>query len=354
MIRGIFLAIFLSLLSCLPVGKLWAEGSDEQNLATLQGYEAFRDGDWVSALFFLRKAVGYGNASQESWYLLILSEMHGREYEAAVQDCRQYMELFPEGTLYPLVKYQYGRALYCSGQYQEAISQFSEFCHSYPASEFYPSAVFYIAESFFSEYNYPSAKSLYQRMVEDYPSAERTPEARDRLQQIAQAEREEKLLYLLRVTGEEYLAAKEDYEKQLRQYQSEDSMGLQEQLSKSFSDINNMRTTVEELQGQNSEQARRIAQLEEENKLLQISAGEASRLAAEMAAVASSAGDASGENSEAGEDAEEVSSLKNLGEPIQEEGPVWSITRYPELEALRAKAAELQRLMEEKSIGGEK
>lgn len=33
--------------------------------------------------------------------------------------------------------------------------------------------------------------------------------------------REEKLLYLLKQTGEEYLAAKEDYERQLRLYNSE-------------------------------------------------------------------------------------------------------------------------------------
>ena len=342
--RGVFLAVFLCLLFCLPVTGLWARSTDEQNLATLQGYEAFRDGDWVSALFFLRKAVGYGNASQESWYLLILSEMYGQEYEAAAKDCQQYMKLFPEGSFYPLVKYQYGRALYCSGLYQETIALFSEFCHTYPSSEFYPSAVFYIAESFFNEYNYSSAKSLYQRLVEDFPSAERTPEARDRLLMIAQAEREEKLLYLLRVTGEEYLAAKEDYEKQLRQYQSEDSMGLQDQLSKSFSDIKVMRSTVEELQGQNAEQARRIAQLEEENKYLQISAGEARRLATDLATAAPAVT----------EQPEETTAVPSFGEPVQEEGAMGMVVRYPELEVLRAKAAELQRLLEEKSIGEEK
>ncbi|MBO5124510.1 MAG: hypothetical protein J6C11_05205 [Spirochaetaceae bacterium] len=346
--RGI-VAVLLCLLFWLPTVGLWAEHIDEQNLATLQGYEAFRDGDWVSALFFLRKAVGYGDASQEAWYLLILSEMYGQEYEAAAQDCLQYMELFPEGSFYPLVKYQYGKSLYCSGQYQEAVSQFSEFCHTYPTSEFYPSAIFYIAESFFDEYNYPTAKSLYQRLVEEYPAADRAPEARDRLLLIAQAEREEKLLYLLRVTGEEYLAAKEDYEKQLRKYQSEDSMGLQDQLSKSFSDIQVMRTTVEELQGQNAEQARRIAQLEEENKYLQVSAEEAQRLATELTAADMTVQDTD-PSGMGGVNADEAM----LMEPIQEEGAMGTVTRYPELESLWAKAAELQRLLEEKSIRGEK
>lgn len=347
--RGVLLALFLCLILCLPGAGLRAESADEQNLAMMQGYEAFRDGDWVSALFFLRKAVGHGAASQEAWYLLILSEMYGEEYEAAAQSCRHYKELFPEGSFLPLVQYQYGKALYCSGQYQEAISQFSEFCHTYPNSEFYPSAVFYIAESFFDEYNYATAKSLYQRLVEEYPTADRAPEARDRLLLIAQAEREEKLLYLLRVTGEEYLAAKEDYEKQLRRYQSEDSMGLQDQLSKSFSDMQEMQTAVNQLQDQNVQQALRIAQLEEENKHLLASAEESRRLATELAA----GGAGSREPVLSGAD-KPIPDETMLSEPIQEEGAMGTVTRYPELESLWAKAAELQRLLEEKSIGGEK
>lgn len=351
--RGVVLTVLSCLLFCLPGVGLWAQETDVKDLAMLQGYEAFRNGDWVSALFFLRKAASYEGASEETWYLLILSEMHGQEYETAIADCQQYMSLFPEGTFYPLVEYQYGRALYSSGQYQGAVEQFTDFCHSYPDSEFYSSALFYIAESFFNEYNYASAKVLYQRLIEDYPSSERAPEAEDRLQVIAQTEREEKLLYLLRVTGEEYLAAKEDYEKQLRKYQSEDSMGLQEQLSKSFSDMKEMKTTVDELQYQNAEQARRIAQLEEENKNLQISAGEARRIAADIAA---SSANQTVVPAPVNPTTSDVMPSENPGyvDSIQVEGPVGTITRYPELEALKAKADELQKLMDEKGIRGEK
>ncbi|MBR6565298.1 MAG: outer membrane protein assembly factor BamD [Spirochaetaceae bacterium] len=345
--RIIYLLILLCLVFCLPVNTLWAEDTDEQTLSMLQGYEAFRNEDWVSALFFLRKAVGYGAASEEAWYLLILSEMYSQEYASAIQDCQYYMTHYPEGEFYPLVEYQYGRALYSSGRYQDAISQFSDFCHTYPESAFYPSAIFYIAESFFNEYNYASAKVLYQRLVDEFPLGERTPEAEERLLAISQAEREEKLLYLLRVTGEEYLAAKEDYEKQLRKYQSEDSMGLQDQLSKSFSDIQEMRATVDVLQGQNAAQARRIAELEDENERLQISAGEARRIAADIATAGAIASE---------EKAEEPVPTEKSGysDVVLEEGVLGTITRYPELEALREKADELQRLLEERSLGGEK
>ena len=365
--RGIFLTILLCLLFCLPQGVLVANEADGQDLSMLQGYESFRNGDWVSALFFLRKAVGSGVATEEAWYLLILSEMYSKEYEAAIQDCQHYMAQYPEGGFYPLVEYQYGRSLYCAGKYQDAISQFTDFCHSYPESEFYPSALFFIAESFFNEYNYSSAKVLYQRLVDDYPLAERSPEAQDRLRIIGQAEREEKLLYLLRVTGEEYLAAKEDYEKQLRKYQSEDSMGLQDQLSKSFSDMRAMQSTVDELQYRNDEQSRRIAQLEEEKKLLEISANEARRLASDIAAASQASN-----NTEASEKVtpsetvqpervqpERVQQIPvstekpQVSEPVLRETVSGTTTEYPELESLREKVEELQRLLEERSARGE-
>lgn len=346
--RITYLLILLCLLFCLPGAGLWAEDADEQTLSMLQGYEAFRNEDWVSALFFLRKAVGYGNASEDTWYLLILSEMYSQEYDSAIQDCQYYMTHYPEGEFYPLVEYQYGRALYSSGKYQDAIAQFSDFCHTYPESDFYPSAIFYIAESFFNEYNYAPAKVLYQRLVDEFPLGDRTPEAEERLLAISQAEREEKLLYLLRVTGEEYLAAKEDYEKQLRKYQSEDSMGLQDQLSKSFSDMQEMRSTVDDLQNQNAAQARRIAELEDENERLQISAGEARRIATDIATAGAAA------TSEEKVDESTPTDKSGYQDVILEEGALGTVIRYPELEALREKADELQRLLEEKSLGGEK
>ena len=221
----------------------------------------------------------------------------------------------------------------------------------------YASALFFIAESFFNEYNYSSAKVLYQRLVDDYPLAERSPEAQDRLRLIGQAEREEKLLYLLRVTGEEYLAAKEDYEKQLRKYQSEDSMGLQDQLSKSFSDMRAMQSTVDELQYRNDEQSRRIAQLEEEKKLLEISASEARRLASDIATASQASSNTEVSEKPAPEEPvskEQVSqATPQVNESAVRETVSGTAAQYPELESLREKVEELQRLLEERSIKGE-
>ena len=95
------------------------------------------------------------------------------------------------------------------------------FCHRYGDDELYSYALFYIGESLFAGYKYDEACDIYERIVNEYPDSPKTPAAQYRLETILQRGREEKLLYLLKQTGEEYLAAKEEYERQLRLYNSE-------------------------------------------------------------------------------------------------------------------------------------
>ena len=54
--------------------------------------------------------------------------------------------------------------------------------------------------------------------------------AQYRIDAIDQKSREEKLLYLLKVTGEENLAAREEYERQIKLFEAEDKLGLHQQL----------------------------------------------------------------------------------------------------------------------------
>lgn len=124
-------------------------------------------------------------------------------------------------------------------------------------------------------------------------------------------------------------------------------MGLQDQLSKSFSDIKMMQLAVDELQHKNDEQARRIAELEEEKKLLEISAGEARRLATDIATASQNASDTT---------AEKEKEVDEVVEPVVvvEEEPVEHDVGYPELDEVLKKAKELEQLLEEKSIKGEK
>ena len=94
----------------------------------------------------------------------------------------------------------------------------------------YSSALFWIGESFYATYNFDSAKSIYERIVVEYPDDSKARDAQFRLDVITQRSREEKLLYLLKQTGEDYLSSKESYEKTLRQYQVENSVGVNTQL----------------------------------------------------------------------------------------------------------------------------
>ena len=114
-----------------------------------------------------------------------------------------------------------GKLLYSLGDYEKAIIVLSDFCHQNESSELYPSALFYIAESLYAGYKYDEAETLYEGILTQYPDSDKVSASQFRMESIAQRSREEKLLYLLKQTGEEYLAAKEDYEKQLRLYNSE-------------------------------------------------------------------------------------------------------------------------------------
>jgi Uncharacterized protein conserved in bacteria len=192
-----------------------------QNAAFVQGCGAFRAGDWNSAMILLRKAVSYpANNTADAWYMLIASEMYAGEYKSASADCDTFLRSFPASMYAGYIRYQKGRALFYLGEYERSVLLLSDFCHQYPGNEMYASAIFWIAESFYAGYNYDEAKALYERILSDYPSDAKAPAAQYRIETIAQRTREEKLLYLLRKTGEEYLAAKEDYEKQMKMYDS--------------------------------------------------------------------------------------------------------------------------------------
>ena len=126
--------------------------------------------------------------------------------------------------------YQKGKNLYHISDYEKAVITLSDFCHTYPEHNLYASSLFWIAESFYATYNFDSAKPLYERIVAEYPEDSKAKDAKYRLDVIAQRTREEKLLFLLKQTGEDYLSSKESYEKALKQYQVESSVGINSQL----------------------------------------------------------------------------------------------------------------------------
>ena len=203
-----------------------------QNDSLLDGYLSYQKGDWTNAAFFLRKAATDPSVSNDSvWYMIIMSEMNMEKFSNALSDCNYFMQTFNDSSLLPNVKYQRGRVLHYVGQNDNAVLELSDFCHENPESPVYSSALFWIAECFYEDYSFETAKTLYERVVSEFPESSKVEDSLFKISLINQREREEKLLYLLKLTGEEYLSARETYEKQLRIYQTEDAKELRKQLA---------------------------------------------------------------------------------------------------------------------------
>ena len=234
MLKKVLFLAFLSVFSLFGAfsqtsAKAKLNSSDSANLK--QGAEAYKKEDWTSAIFFLRKVVAVpGFASDENLFMLIKSEIYAGEYRQAQNDCEKFLEQFAFSPYAEYVKYQNGRLLHLLARNEDAVLSLSDFCHQHSESELYPLAIFWIAESFYDEYNFESARGLYERVVNDYPACEKAPQAQYKLDLIERRAREEKLLYLLKVIGEENLSTREEYERQLRVYALEDENGVRRSL----------------------------------------------------------------------------------------------------------------------------
>ena len=262
--------------------------ADTSAAAYLEACKAFSRGEWSSAELLLRKAVAYPqNNNADTNYMLITAEIYAGDESRALVDTEAFLRNYPDSIYVPRIQYMRGKLLYNLGEYEKAIIVLSDFCHQNETSELYPSALFYIAESLYAGYRYDEAETLYERIIAQYPESDKVSAAQFRMESIAQRSREEKLLYLLKQTGEEYLAAKEDYEKQLRLYNSEA--------------INTTRERLTDAQKKNQELEEQIRDLE--NQIAELKAEQEARTDQEQAVlVAAKKEDVFTETSSADED----------------------------------------------------
>ena len=234
--------------------------SESATMAFVEGCKAYSVGDWTSAKIMLKKAVTYPEyVNADTYYMLISAQINAGDNKGALEDCNFYLENFPHSLYFSRVSYHKGKILYNLGEYEKAIIALSDFCHQNEKSDLYPYALFYIGESLYEGYRYDDAVAIYDRVVTEFPDFEKAAAASYRMETISQRSREEKLLYLLKQTGEEYLAAKEDYEKQLKQYNSESVALTRQKLQET--QIRN-----EELERQISDLQLEIASLKSENE----------------------------------------------------------------------------------------
>ncbi|MBQ0040334.1 MAG: tetratricopeptide repeat protein [Treponema sp.] len=220
-------------LLCLPVIAASSAVSASSSYADsfMQGLVSYKKGDWSDACVYLRQSVKSSKyATDSNWYMIIMSEVYSGNYDAAINDCDYFVENFPESQLLSCVEYQRGRAYHSVGLNDNAVMALSSFCNEYPESDMYSSALFWIAECFYDDYDFETARSLYERILTEFPGSAKSEDAEFKLYLITQHDREQKLLYLLKMTGEEYLNSRENYEKQLRMMQTDDMTELRRQL----------------------------------------------------------------------------------------------------------------------------
>ncbi|MDR1785958.1 MAG: tetratricopeptide repeat protein [Spirochaetaceae bacterium] len=242
----------------------WSQETDGLFLA--QGYEAYRSGDWKTALFIFRRAVASKEgATEENYFMLIMTEIFAEDYRASISDADTFITLFPTSKYLSYVYYQRARDYFLLGQPKVALPEFTAFCSTWPDHELYPSALFWIAECFYGDFNFEAAKALYERIVKDFPTDPKAVDARYRIETIDQRGREEKILYLLKVTGEEYLAAKEEYEKQLSLNRVEGVVDLQNQMKSLSGEMLGLKAELDEERQKANAQEALINQLRTEN-----------------------------------------------------------------------------------------
>jgi len=228
-----------------------AAASESASSAFIEACKFYSRGEWSDAKFLLKKAVSYKeNLNPDTYYMLISSEVYDGDNKNALDDCNFFLENFADSMYAPRVYYQKGKLLYNLGEYEKAVVVLSDFCHRYEGDELYSFALFYIGESLFAGYKYDEAGAVYERIVTEYPESEKTPAAQYRLETILQRGREEKLLYLLKQTGEEYLSAKEEYERQLKMYNLDAVEQTRQKLAEAQQENENLQRQVRDLEGQ--------------------------------------------------------------------------------------------------------
>lgn len=211
----------------------------------VQGLSSYKNGDWEDACLYLKQSVNSAEYDIDSnWYMIIMSEVYSGNYNDTISDCNYFIENYSDSNLISFVEYQRGRAYHSVGLNDNAVMALSSFCNEYPDSEMYSSALFWIAECFYDDYDFETARALYERIVTEYPNSSKKEDSEFKLYLITQHDREQKLLYLLKMTGEEYINYRETYEKQLRMMQTDDMAELRKQLKNANARINELENNV--------------------------------------------------------------------------------------------------------------
>ncbi len=265
-------SIIICLCLCFSFGMFFGQTSEQERVTSsfgkdlVMGLEAYKLGNWEDTLFFLKRTNEYQNATSDVvWYFVVMSQINIGDYESVYKNGQIFIKEFPDSKYASEILYNTLFSSYKLTMYEQTISGFTNFVQKYPLSVHVPSALYYTAESLYSVYEFEQARALYNQILLDYPTSEYYSDAQYRIELLDHREREEKLLYLLRVTGEETLAAKEGYEKQIKELQSEESVMLRQRILELESLVTQLEVEKQDLENKNKNLQTDIRNLQNSN-----------------------------------------------------------------------------------------
>ncbi len=229
--------VALCLFICLFSGFCFSQTIDEsQNSVSfgqdlIKGLESYKMGNWEDTLFFLKRTSEFQNASSDVvCFFVVMAEVNMRDFSSVHKDGLSFLEKFPNSAYFEEILYQTLYASFKLGMYEESINGFTKFMEEYPTNEKIDLAIFYTAESLYFMYEFENSRAMYNQLMINYPASAKYSDSKYRLELLEHREREDKLLYLLRVTGEEALSSKELYERQIKELQGEEAVMLRQRV----------------------------------------------------------------------------------------------------------------------------
>lgn len=174
-----------------------------------------------------------------------------------------YLLNFENHKYYEEAFYLKGRLLVKQKDYDSAIIIFRNYIDLYPESDLISHCYFWIGESLFLLGNMDTAKEIFKIILEQYPGSVKYEAANYRLSLINIKQRENELLYLLKISHEEYLETLEEYQRLIQTYEQaisayqkqlsgkvelSESVTSDELLAQKEAEINRLKEQIEDLE----------------------------------------------------------------------------------------------------------
>ncbi|MBF0462428.1 MAG: tol-pal system protein YbgF [Magnetococcales bacterium] len=129
-------------------------------------------------------------ATPQQMYDAAFLLLKGGQYNASREGFEKFLEKYPEDTLADHAQYWIGELYSVQKQYREALVAFNQVLTRWPTSAKVPPSLLKIGFAFYELGDMANARASLTKLVNDYPDSSAVAMARQRLQDIAQKEKE--------------------------------------------------------------------------------------------------------------------------------------------------------------------